>query len=280
MNQLRQSLNETMHLKRWITGLVSAPFIILVVSFGGPLLFAVVIGIFCLLALWEYFRTAFHDRTPSSLGLIPLLGFVTAPFIIWGSYLNSFKIVLGVLTINFIIAALLSLTKHKSDSSVSEIATKQLLGMIYIPLLLSYLVWIRNGVNGISWIYFIIIITFCGDIGAFYIGSYFGRHKLSPTISPNKTIEGAVGGLVANLGVGALFKHLFMPFLPWGLSVLFFLLIGIAGQGGDLFESGLKRAGNVKDSGTLLPGHGGILDRIDALLFVAPVAYMFKEYIF
>ena len=269
-----------MHLKRWITGLVGAPLIVLLVSFGGPFLFAVVIGILCLLALWEYFRIVFQDRDPSNQGLIPLSGFVTGPFIIWGSYVNSFKIVLGILTINFIITALISLTKYRSDSSVSEMAAKQLLGMIYIPFFLSYFVWIRNGANGISWIYLIVLVIFCGDIGAFYIGSYFGRRKLSPTISPNKTIEGAVGGLAANLGVGALVKHLFMPFLPWGLSLLFFLLIGIAGQMGDLFESKLKRGGNIKDSGTLLPGHGGILDRIDALLFAVPVAYLFKEYIF
>lgn len=268
-----------MHLKRWITGLVAAPFIILLISFGGPFLFAFVISISCLLALWEYFRIVFHDRSLPNLGLLFLLGFVTGPSIIWGSYLNSFRIVLIVLTLNFIIAALLSLAKHKSDLSVSEIAAKQLLGMIYIPFFLSYLVWIRNGVNGINWIYFILIITFSGDIAAFYLGSSLGRHKLSPIISPNKTFEGAVGGLAANLGVGAICKYLFMPFLPWGLSLLFFLLIGIAGQAGDLFESGLKRASNIKDSGQLLPGHGGILDRIDALLFAAPMAYMFKEYI-
>jgi phosphatidate cytidylyltransferase len=76
-----------------------------------------------------------------------------------------------------------------------------------------------------------------------------------------------------------LFKFFFFPLLPWGLSILFFLSIGVAGQVGDLFESELKRVGNIKDSGVLLPGHGGVLDRIDALLFAAPAAYFFKEYI-
>jgi phosphatidate cytidylyltransferase len=80
--------------------------------------------------------------------------------------------------------------------------------------------------------------------------------------------------------IGACFKLLFLPQLPWGLSLLFFISLGIAGQLGDLFESGLKRVAHVKDSGSLLPGHGGILDRADAVMFAAPVAYMFKEYLF
>jgi len=111
------------------------------------------------------------------------------------------------------------------------------------------------------------------------LGSYFGQHKLCPTVSPKKTIEGALGGLAASLGSGALIKHFFLPLLPWGLSLLFFLSINIAGQVGDLFESQIKRVAHIKDSGAILPGHGGVLDRIDALLFAAPVAYIFKEYL-
>jgi phosphatidate cytidylyltransferase len=122
-------------------------------------------------------------------------------------------------------------------------------------------------------------VVFLGDTGAFYVGSYLGRHKLSPIVSPNKTIEGAFGGIAANLSVGAFFKYFFIPRLPWGLGLLFFLTLGVVGQVGDLFESKLKRDSNIKDSGSLLPGHGGVLDRIDALLFAAPVAYLFKEYI-
>ena len=133
--------------------------------------------------------------------------------------------------------------------------------------------------DGISWIFFLLFVVFLGDTGAFYTGSYLGRHKLCPAVSPNKTIEGSVGGLVANVCAGAVFKIFFFPQLNWHLSILFFLCIGVAGQVGDLFESKLKRVANIKDSGSLLPGHGGILDRIDALLFAAPVAYFFKEYL-
>ena len=103
---------------------------------------------------------------------------------------------------------------------------------------------------------------------------------MSPAVSPGKTIEGSIGGLAVNLVLGGIAKYLFLSGLPWGLSLLFFLAVGIAGQVGDLFESELKRSSGIKDSGGILPGHGGILDRIDALLFASPVAYIFIEYVF
>ena len=106
------------------------------------------------------------------------------------------------------------------------------------------------------------------------------RYKLSPAISPGKTIEGAAGGLAANLVAGCIGKALFLPGLSWPISILFFLAVGMAGQMGDLFESEMKRSSGIKDSSSVLPGHGGVLDRIDALLFASPVAYVFIRFIF
>ena len=131
---------------------------------------------------------------------------------------------------------------------------------------------------GQKWLLFSLAVIFAGDISAYYIGTYFGKHKLCPAVSPGKTIEGSFGGLSANLLIGILAKVIFIPDLEWITCVLFCLSIGIAGQIGDLFESELKRTAGIKDSGALLPGHGGILDRIDALLFAAPVAYLFIIY--
>jgi phosphatidate cytidylyltransferase len=144
---------------------------------------------------------------------------------------------------------------------------------------LSHAVLLRGDPDGAAWIFFLLTLVFLGDIGAFYAGSYLGKHKLCPSVSPGKTVEGSVGGLAANIGIGTVFQFFFLPSLSWGTSILFFLCAGIAGQIGDLFESEFKRFSGVKDSGVILPGHGGILDRIDALLFAAPVAYFFKEYI-
>jgi phosphatidate cytidylyltransferase len=184
--------------------------------------------------------------------------------------------------LNFIVSGCLSVFQFQYDKMIFETAKKQIIGVLYVPLLLSYLILIRNGtaMEGCKWVFFLLCIVFAGDIGALYAGTFLGKHKLIPTVSPKKTIEGALGGIATNLLVGSCFKILFMRHLPWGTSLLFFLSLGIAGQLGDLFESGLKRVAHVKDSGGILPGHGGILDRADALMFAAPVAFMFKEYLF
>lgn len=268
-----------MHLKRWITVIATLPLLILLIWKGGSVLFALFIVLVSTLSLWEYFRIVFNAKGGVKQGAIPFFAFVTGPIIIWAAGNNSFDIILGIITLNLIVSSLLSLPRFKSDSFASEIVTNQVLGIVYVPLFLSCLVLIRNGANGVAWIFLLLCIIFSGDTGAYYVGSYFGRHKLCPAVSPGKTIEGAVGGLFSSLAAGALFKYFFLPYLSWSLVIPLILFINIAGQVGDLFESGLKRSANIKDSGAILPGHGGILDRIDALLFAAPVAFFFKEYI-
>jgi phosphatidate cytidylyltransferase len=267
-----------MHLKRWITGLVALPFLVFIIYKGG-VIFATVISIVSLLSLWEYFRIVLGTEEKILIG-IPLLAFITGPLIIWTMYGKVFNLTLGLLVMNLIVSGLVSLTQFKSNPRVIETIKSQLQGIIYVPLFLSFLVLIRNGTEGMLWIALLLCLIFAGDISAYYFGSYLGRHKLAPAVSPGKTIEGSIGGLAANLAVGSLFKSLFFPGMPWITGIIFFLIVGIMGQAGDLFESELKRVSNIKDSGGLLPGHGGFLDRIDALLFAAPVVYFFKEYVF
>jgi phosphatidate cytidylyltransferase len=266
-----------MHLKRWITGIISTPFLFLIIYKGGAL-FAVSLSIICVLALLEYFRIVFNTKGKTISGIILLLSIFVGPVIMWAAYKNSLSFIISIVAFNLIISSLIVLAQFKSDPFILENFTKQILGIIYIPILLSFLVMIRNGADGMLWIFFLLFVVFAGDIGAFYIGSYFGRHKLCPSVSPKKTIEGSIGGLFSNLAVGLFFKCFFLSNLSLGASILLFLFIGIAGQVGDLFESALKRSADIKDSGSLLPGHGGILDRIDALQFAAPVAYFFKEF--
>ena len=269
-----------MHLKRWITGLAALPFLIWLISKGGCFVFAVVISIVSVIALWEYYKIVLDSTSRYKTDSIPLLSYLIGLIIIWAVYGKYSDIVPVLIAFNLVISGMISLLKFAADKDAPWLVAKQIMGLIYIPLFLSYLVLIRNGQDGILWIYFLLIVVFAGDIGALYAGSFLGKHKLCPAVSPGKTIEGSVGGLIANLGAGALFKYLFLPLSSWGLSLIFFISVGIAGQIGDLFESELKRSAGIKDSGGILPGHGGILDRIDALLFAAPVAWVFREYLF
>ena len=185
----------------------------------------------------------------------------------------------GLLAVNLLLAALISILRFKPDGSEAEPVLTQVTGVTYIVLPLSLLVLIRGQTDGSIWIFLILAVVFVGDTCAFHVGSEYGRHKLCPSVSPGKTIQGALGGLAGNLAAGSIVKFFFLPALPWAESLIFFLAAGVAGQIGDLFESQFKRLGNIKDSGVILPGHGGILDRIDALLFAAPIAYLFKHYI-
>ena len=283
-----------MHLKRWITVSVTLPLVVLLICKGGSILFAIFICMVCILALVEYFRIALLQAQNSKLKTeskelktenfsafsFQLSAFIIGPMIIWAAYRNSFDIILGLIILNLILSGLISLRYFKANPSVVELIAKQVLGIIYIPLFLSCMVLIRNDANGIAWIFFLLTLVFAGDTGAFYVGRIFGQHKLVPSVSRGKTIGGAIGGLLATLGAGLIFINCFLKSLPLGPGILFFLSIGVVGQVGDLFESELKRYADVKDSGSILPGHGGILDRIDALLFAAPVAYFFKGYIF
>ncbi|MFQ5485085.1 MAG: phosphatidate cytidylyltransferase [Desulfobacterales bacterium] len=283
-----------MHLKRWITGLATLPFLFLLILKGGGQLFAVVVGAVAMTALWEYFRlvSRAYENVSSTLNRgsqltsnqisasgFQFLSFLTGFALIWAAYILSFKLMIALIIWNFLLSGLISIKRFRDNSGIPESVFKQVSAIIYIPLFLSYLVLIRNSSSGMIWIFFILCIVFAGDTGAYYIGSYFGRHKLCPSVSPGKTVEGSIGGLAINLCAGALFKWYFLPSLPWGLSILLFFSIGIAAQIGDLFESTLKRVANVKDSGVAFPGHGGMLDRIDALIFAAPVTYFFKTYI-
>lgn len=150
-----------------------------------------------------------------------------------------------------------------------------LTGMTYLGLLLAFLPLLRRTEHGLVWVFVLLAATWLGDSGAYFTGRSLGRHRMSPRLSPKKTWEGTLGGAVAAvlgaLAVGALF----LPGVPLWKIALLGLVIDGAGVLGDLAESLLKRAFGVKDSGRIMPGHGGILDRIDSLLFSGPVLFLF-----
>jgi phosphatidate cytidylyltransferase len=150
-----------------------------------------------------------------------------------------------------------------------------ILGPVYVCIPMALLVLIDIQARGYMWIFFLLVVVFATDTGAFYFGRTWGKHKLYESVSPKKTWEGAVGGFLTGTAAGVLFAA-YTGIHPVTITlVIVTVLVGTAGQLGDLVESMLKRNHGVKDSGNLLPGHGGLLDRVDSLLGAAPVLYIY-----
>jgi phosphatidate cytidylyltransferase len=262
-----------MHLNRWITGLLALPVLISIIYAGG-LWLTLLVAAAALAALLEYDRIVYAAWGRALPGPIPVLGLLTIPLLCWAAHAGRLDHMLAVLLANFLLAGILSLFTFGHDTRVLEIVQKQLQGVLYIPLLMALLILIRQEPEGFQWIFTLVLTVFAGDTLAFYTGTFLGRHKLCPAISPGKTIEGSLGGVGANLLAAVIMKNFFSPQVGWAQLLAFCLLTGVAGQMGDLFESQMKRVSGIKDSGGLLPGHGGMLDRIDALLFACPVAFL------
>ncbi|KNZ71237.1 phosphatidate cytidylyltransferase [Thermincola ferriacetica] len=151
-----------------------------------------------------------------------------------------------------------------------------LTGTIYLGWLLSHILLLRALEFGFYLVLFVFMATWFTDTMAYFVGSGIGRHKLAPTISPKKTIEGAVGGLIGSTLAGLLMSF-FLKEVPMIHLLVIGFLAGIVGQAGDLVESAMKRKAGVKDSGNLIPGHGGVLDRFDSMLFTAPLVYYYVQ---
>ena len=146
--------------------------------------------------------------------------------------------------------------------------------LVYVVTFIAFLPLIRDGLNGVRWLFLFLFICWAGDTGAYFAGRKWGKTKLAPLISPGKTVEGAGGGLAASISVAIIFKLVVFPNLGWMGALGTAVAVGSIAQIGDLCESFFKRAYKIKDSSKILPGHGGILDRFDGVLFSLPVMYL------
>ena len=268
--------------KRVLFALVGAPLTIALIYFGGWVL-AAALGVLSALGAWELYRmTRSAGNEPMDTAGIVVAACI--PLLVHASYLGVFRatITVGVLIFLALTAGVIW-TRGTSRKPLVSLALT-FIGIVY-PSLVTYMYPIRyhdyavGATAGTVLLMFPIILTWSTDTGAYFVGRAIGRHKLIPSVSPAKTIEGAVGGVIFAVVAAWLYMTFLLKpmaqltMLPAGL-IVFAIIISIVAQVGDLAESLFKRDAGVKDSSTLLPGHGGILDRFDSLIFVLPVAYV------
>ena len=251
-------------MKRILTALVLVPLVVALVLWGPPYLLVAVQLLITLAGLWEFFRLA---ETAASIQPLRIPGYMfgaaIAPLSFSGALPQGIVTVAMLFLMVMLVAAMLP-GRALADYLKSVSAT--LLGVLYVAVPLCLLVWVCLQRDGPYWTLFTLIVIWTGDSVAFFVGSAFGRHKSSPRISPSKTWEGTAGSFATALLVGLATGLYF-----WGKGsiaepIVLAGLLNLAGQLGDLAESALKRSAGVKDSSQIIPGHGGVLDRIDALL--------------
>jgi phosphatidate cytidylyltransferase len=262
------------HAKRWITTIVLAPLIIWILIKGSAMILAALISAVAIFSIREYLRIIFRTGDKPVSWMIPGLSYLVCVFLVIAAAFGSWPAMILVLILNLLLLSVFILFWFADREDLFDTIARQMLGIVYIPLSLSLLLFVRNMENGTLWVFWLLIVCFMNDTGAFYTGTYFGKRKLAPRISPKKTMEGSAGGIAAAMAAGLVFCLLFFGSFQLALIILpCSFLIAVAGQVGDLFESALKRSSSVKDSGRILPGHGGMLDRIDGLLFAIPVLF-------
>lgn len=268
------------HIKRWITALILVPIVLWILIRGNTLLLAVLLSVVAIFSMREYLRIIFgNDEGPIS-NTIKIISSTVSMALIISACLGSWEILFLILAMNLMALSIFVLSRFANNPAIFNIIAKQVLGVVYIPVSLSLLIFVKELDGGTLWIIWLLIVIFVNDTGAFYTGTFFGKKALSPTISPNKTIEGSLGGVASAMGVGFIFAQLFFHDLSLSLlAIPCAFMLAIAGQIGDLFESAMKRASSIKDSGRILPGHGGMLDRIDGLLLAIPVLYVYLGFI-
>ncbi|MFC2013037.1 phosphatidate cytidylyltransferase [Chloroflexota bacterium] len=256
--------------KRLITGLCGTPLLIAAVWFGDPWL-TLLIAIWGLLAGYEFYRIVAGNKVIplTYLGLVWILLLIISPH--FGYVFLKPLLFTAVAVISLIWLPLRSRKEEAFPAWVWTIA-----GIVYTGWLLSYFVEL-NLLGGRNWVFFAFFTIFAYDTAAFFVGRKLGRHYLAPDISPGKTWEGAIGGTIGAVIISLLFTlptPLGVP-LGYGQAILLGVLISVFGQLGDLAESLFKRSTGVKDSGKLIPGHGGALDRMDSVVFAGVVVYYY-----
>ncbi|OCT13783.1 phosphatidate cytidylyltransferase [Paenibacillus pectinilyticus] len=256
--------------QRIITGVIAGlVFITLLVL--GDLWYAGLIVLVSIIGYREYLQMNGYMsyKLTAAVGLIALLC-LTIP---WGLLGISFPISFTAVTWLAMFIVLFITVASKNKITIDQVSVI-LLGVIYLGFGFNYMIESRLAENGLFWTIMIFVCIWASDSGAYFVGSKIGKHPLWPQISPKKSIEGALGGVVIAMIIALGFAWYAPDLLSIGRALLLGFLIAVVGQVGDLIQSAYKRVKGIKDTGTLLPGHGGVLDRMDSWLIVFPFIYL------
>ncbi len=266
---------ETELRKRIVTAGLGAALILLLALVGGRTGLALIAVVIALGMINEFVEIIFHlsdkvEKRMILLGTTWLLHF-TGYWMPHGEYELLILTFLGLFTYYLFTAG-----RHQGTEFSDHFKefTFAIFGLVYLCFIPMFLPLLYNATAGSLWAIYFLLVVWVTDTGAYFAGKKYGKVKLYPLISPNKTREGAIGGLAASWVIALFFKLIVFRSMPWGAVFFVPLLVSPVSQVGDLCESFFKRAFDVKDSGSILPGHGGFLDRFDGVLFGLPVMYL------
>ena len=256
---------------RLLTAVIAIPAIWLIVCYLPVALFTGFIVAVAAVALFEYFEMAIPDHAEER-GLGVGWGILVAAAVVSGrSQLLGAGLALAV-----VLGLILPLVRTTDPLGATQRLGLSLLGVLYFGFLTPHIVLLRAGDDGWRWVLFTVFTAMGSDSGGYFAGRAFGRHRLAPSVSPGKTVEGGIGAIAGAVCIAVLARVLIIPQLGLREAMVLGAIVSVLAQLGDLCESALKRAFGAKDSGWIIPGHGGILDRLDSLLFPIVFAYYYS----
>jgi phosphatidate cytidylyltransferase len=255
--------------ERLLAAIVGLAVLLPAIIWGGTVAVEIIVPLAMLVCLDEYSRMAFPDDRPASLAWL-----VLSTFVGYGAALYLADRWIGVTTALVTIGTLIFVVLRPEPlPRAADKAGRMLLGTAWLAGTFAFLPLLRRLEDGLAWIFLTLALAWLADTGAYFAGRFFGKRKLYERISPKKTWEGYFGGIIVTTAGVFVVRAVGLPSLTPVDAVVIGVVVGTAGVLGDLAESMLKRAFDVKDSGWIMPGHGGLLDRVDSVLFIAPLLY-------
>lgn len=263
-----------------ISAVIAVLVLIITGYFAGSLGLAALSSLVLVLGMVEYLDIGFlpGHTLPGSIRVV-FVGCCVFLFLALSFLsLNEGFTVFGLVTVGYLSAILWTLHRNTPILLIRSLFFSSLVGFLYTGILPAFAIRTLLAANGIKWFVLLLAIVFAGDTAAYFAGLKFGKQKLMPEVSPKKTVAGAIGGLGGSALAACLLGYWFFGLPTLALIVPGSLFAGFFAQSGDLFESLLKRTCGVKDSGKIMPGHGGVLDRLDGIYFAAPVIYLISRW--